>query len=292
MKKELTKILATAVLFTFGIGASTYAFTTGYHDFAELSASEAAADYTIKTTDIGSATTVLALHGGGIERGTSELVEALSGYGKYNTYSFEGLKTADNGSLFLKAIDFDEPTAVSLVQDSDYTVTIVGAEGDGEVTYIGGQNKLLAELIRLHLITKGYNVQTLSVPDRIAGIMNSNIVNQNELFNDSYQLGGVQIALSKGLRDKLVTDAGTLSNYSGAINEALSGSWPVIVSQLEKITKSNGDGCGSGFFSQGFFSRFNPSKPNFEKKVDHILKKGAKTPKELIQNTEDENTEA
>lgn len=282
-KQQLIKILAFVVLFTFGIGISTYAFTTGYSSFAKLSASEEAADYTIKTTDIGSDTTILALHGGGIERGTSELVETLNGYGKYNTYLFEGLKANSNWSLFLRAINFDEPTAVSLVQDSDYTLSIIGATGDNEITYIGGQNKLLAELIRLHLISKGYNVKTLSVPDRIAGVMNSNIVNKNKLLNDSYQIGGVQIAISKGLRDKLVTDSGILNDYSGSIHKALSESWPTIVSLLQKIhpTKSA--------VNNGLLSKFKSysSKRNFDKKVKHVLEKGAKTPKDLIKNIED-----
>lgn len=276
MRKELVKILAVVVLFTFGIGASAYAFTTGYHSFADLSVAEDAADYTINTSDIGSKTTILALHGGGIERGTSELVEALNGSGKYNTYLFEGLKAAGNGSLYLRAIDFDEPAAVGLVQDSAYTLSIIGAAGDDETTYIGGQNKLLAELIKLHLSSKGYNVKSFSIPDRIAGIMDSNIVNQNQMFNGSYQIGGVQIAVSKGLRDKLVTDPGVLNDYSGSINEALNQSWPIIVSQLQKITQSNG---------KGFLSKFNPLKPNFDKKVEKILKKGARTPKDLIENT-------
>lgn len=276
MKKEFIEILAFMMLFTFAIGTTAYAFTTGYSNFAELYVSEDAADYTIKTTDIGRDTSILAIHGGGIQRGTSELVEALKGYGKYNTYLFEGLKTTKNGSLFLKAINFDEPEAVRLVKNSDYTVSVIGAAGDDEVTYIGGQNKILAELIKLHLINKGYKVETLSIPDRIAGVMNSNIVNKNKLFNDSYQIGGVQIAISKGLRDKFVTDSSILNDYSSSINEALSVSWPKIVPHLQKIDKS-----------QGILNKFNPSKKNFDKKIENILKKGAKTPKELIENTKE-----
>ncbi|MEL7565154.1 MAG: poly-gamma-glutamate hydrolase family protein [Dehalobacterium sp.] len=278
MKKQLLRTIAFVALFTFGLGITTYAALTGYNGFAELAAAEDPSDYQITTNDKGKDTTILAIHGGGIERGTSELVEALKGYGKYNTYLFEGLKPTDNGSLFIKAINFDEPTAVDLVQDSEYTVSIIGAAGDDEVTYIGGQNKILAELIKLHLISKGYNVQTLSIPDRIAGIMNSNIVNKNELFNGSIQLGGVQIALSKGLRDTLISHPSVLDDYSGAINNALSKDWPRIVNVLRKFDKPN----------QGFFSRLNPLKPSFEKKVDQILKKDAKTPKELIEDTEEE----
>ncbi|MBR0600577.1 poly-gamma-glutamate hydrolase family protein [Sinanaerobacter chloroacetimidivorans] len=277
MKKEMIRILAVAILFLFGISTSAYAFTAGYHSFNELAAAEDPADYSINVSNTGSSTTILAIHGGGIERGTSELVEALGGYGGYNTYFFEGTKPSGNESLFLRAVDFDEPEAASLVRDSDYTVSVIGAAGNGETTYIGGQNKLLAELIKLHLAAEGYDVKTLNVPSRIAGIMDSNIVNQNKLFNN-YQIGGVQIALSKGLRDKFAADPGTLSDYSGAVNEALSESWPLVASQLQKIIKPNGN---------GFLDKYNPFKPNFDKKVKDILKKGAKTPKELIENAEE-----
>lgn len=275
MKKQLLKIVTLVTLFTFGIGVSAYAFTTSYRSFAELAAAEDPSSYTVKTNVVGSDTTILAIHGGGIERGTSEVVETLGGTGKYNTYSFEGLKAADNGSLFVKATNFDEPTAVSLVNQSDYTVSVIGAAGDDEVTYIGGQNRLLAELIRLHLTARGYSVKTLSIPDRIAGVMNSNIVNKNKLFNGSYELGGVQIAISKGLRDKLVADPGALNNYSGAIDQAVSQSWPTIVKLMSKVNADKG---------QGFFNRFNPEKPNFDKKINKVLEKGANNPNELIDN--------
>ncbi|WP_238446273.1 poly-gamma-glutamate hydrolase family protein [Desulforamulus ruminis] len=134
---------------------------------------------------------------------------------------------------------------------------------------------MLAELIRLHLTAKGYNVKTLNIQDRIAGVMDSNIVNKNKLFNNSYQLGGVQIAISKGLRDKLATDSGTLNDYSGTINNALSESWPTIVELMKKINNNK---------SEGFLNRFNPEKRNFDKKIQKVLEKGAKNPKELIQD--------
>ena len=137
---------------------------------------------------------------------------------------------------------------------------------------------MLAELIRLHLTAKGYNVQTLSIPDRIAGALNSNIVNKNKLFNDSYKLGGVQISISKGLREKLATDSDTLNDYSGTINQAISKSWPTIVKLMDKINNDN---------SQGLLHIFDSSKPNVEKKVESALEKGAKTPDELIKDFED-----
>lgn len=67
MKKEMIKVLAFVVLLTFGIGISTYALTTGYTSFAELAAAEDPSDYQITTNDKGKDTTILAIHGGGIE---------------------------------------------------------------------------------------------------------------------------------------------------------------------------------------------------------------------------------
>jgi phage replication-related protein YjqB (UPF0714/DUF867 family) len=280
MNKKFEKIVAFVLLFTLSIGVSIYALDvgSGYSSFTELAAAEDVSNYTIKTNDIGSDTTILGIHGGGIEKGTSELVEALDGYGRYNTYSFEGLKPTDNGSLFIKAINFDEPSAVRLVRNSDYTVSVIGAQGDGEVTYVGGQNKMLAELIKLHLTAKGYNVETLNIPDRIAGVMNSNIGNKNKLFNDNYQIGGVQVAVTKGLREKLATDSGTLNDYSGTINQALSESWSVVADLMSEINNDE---------SQWSLFRSYSSKSDYEKKIDEALEKGAKTPNELIKNFED-----
>ena len=280
MNKKFEKIVAFVLLFTLSIGVSIYALDvgSGYSSFTELAAAEDVSNYTIKTNDIGSDTTILGIHGGGIEKGTSELVEALDGYGRYNTYSFEGLKPTDNGSLFIKAINFDEPSAVRLVRNSDYTVSVIGAQGDGEVTYVGGQNKMLAELIKLHLTAKGYNVETLNIPDRIAGVMNSNIGNKNKLFNDNYQIGGVQVAVTKGLREKLATDSGTLNDYSGTINQALSESWPVVADLMSEINNDE---------SQWSLFRSYSSKSDYEKKIDEALEKAAKTSNELIKNFED-----
>ncbi|MCR6544526.1 poly-gamma-glutamate hydrolase family protein [Dehalobacterium formicoaceticum] len=279
MNKQFIKTIALVTLLTFGVALGGYAFTSGYSSFAELAAAEDPSSYNVKTSVVGSNTTILAIHGGGIERGTSELVQALGRTGKYNTYSFEGLKANDNGSLFIKAINFDEPKAVSLVNQSNYTVTVIGAAGDDEVTYVGGQNKLLAELVRLHLTTKGYNVKTLGIADRIAGVMDSNIVNKNKLFNGNYELGGVQIAISNGLRDKLVSDSGSLNNYSGAIDQALSQSWPTMTKLMNKVSKNNN--------YNGFMNRFNPEKKNFDKKVNKALEKGANNPTELIENVKE-----
>src|SRR5436190_3467580 len=70
---------------------------------------------------------VLALHGGGIEGGTSEIGLAVAGYhpatlapiadchGLHDLWIFEGLLTTDNNALHVTATHYDDPIALALV---------------------------------------------------------------------------------------------------------------------------------------------------------------------------------
>ena len=52
---------------------------------------------------------VTAIHGGGIEPGTSELAKLISKKGDYNLYSFEGLMKSNNQKLHITSTSFDDP---------------------------------------------------------------------------------------------------------------------------------------------------------------------------------------
>lgn len=49
-------------------------------------------DYEIEVNETDSNVTVVAIHGGKIEKGTTELAYALASHNNYNYYSFQGLK--------------------------------------------------------------------------------------------------------------------------------------------------------------------------------------------------------
>ena len=70
-----------------------------YAGFAELAGHERlGTDYRIRLRSACPAFAIVAPHGGGIEPGTSELAEAVSGE-QLSFYAFEGLKRAGNAAL-------------------------------------------------------------------------------------------------------------------------------------------------------------------------------------------------
>ena len=52
---------------------------------------------------------VTAIHGGGIEPGTTELARRISNVGHYDFYSFEGLRKKNNDQLHITSTNYDEP---------------------------------------------------------------------------------------------------------------------------------------------------------------------------------------
>jgi phage replication-related protein YjqB (UPF0714/DUF867 family) len=86
-------------------------------------------------------TIVMAVHGGGIEAGTSEIALATAGYhpatltpsadgyGLHDFWLFEGLLASNNGDLHVTASHYDEPIATEL-----YPVHAKTRKSFGEMT--------------------------------------------------------------------------------------------------------------------------------------------------------------
>lgn len=160
--------------------------------------------------------TVLAIHGGELEKGTSELAIATAGFHpstmkrlkgrKYAYYLFEStLPAGANGRLHVTSTNFDDPIAIQMLQQTERTVSYHGFNPKGfglpeyaEILYIGGLDHPLKESITQKLIEKGFIVQ--SPPSAIAGNDERNIVNRNSKGM------GVQIELSTPLRNSFFTN--------------------------------------------------------------------------------------
>ncbi|WP_243141202.1 poly-gamma-glutamate hydrolase family protein [Alkaliphilus pronyensis] len=209
------------------------AFGDVYSNFKELSSNTVDdTDYEIKTTVTDSDVIVIAIHGGKIEKGTTELASALSFHNNYNYYSFIGKKTKDNSTLHVTSVKFDEPTALKMVSKSKTTLSIHGCSGLEEFTYIGGLDSELASKIKESLIK--YDFTVLDTPKRLAGESPKNIVNKN------ISSKGVQLEISRGLRTQfLSSDSDKLKNYVLAISEAVNST------KVEVPLKSNTE---SGLF--------------------------------------------
>ncbi len=171
-------------------------------------------DYKIETNVTDSKVAVIAIHGGKIEQGTTELAYAVSSRNNYSYYSYIGLKSRGNSTLHIDSDKFKEPTALEMLAKSQTTLSIHGCAGSAEFTYIGGLDTELRNKIKKSLMKRGFTV--LDAPRNLAGLSPDNIANRNR--NGS----GVQLEISKGLRTQfLAADNARLNSYVLALSEAV-----------------------------------------------------------------------
>ncbi len=88
-----------------------------YTSFVDLAKQQVrGVDYEIEVhRHTASPVAIIAPHGGGIERGTSEIARGIAGE-DFNLYVFEGLKSSGNyAALHLTSRHFDEPACLELI---------------------------------------------------------------------------------------------------------------------------------------------------------------------------------
>lgn len=203
-----------------------------YRNFAELSAHQReGVDYQIQLVNRHSPITVLAIHGGGIEVGTTELAERIAG-SEWSYYSFLGIKSERpndlglrprrNGVLHLTSHHFDEPQALDLVQSpgqSDYCLSIHGFFEDAgrSIACVGGGNSELrdnvAQEIRSEFSSGAFRV-AVEVPCRRFGG-----TDPNNIANRCHQRG-MQLELSHSLRRQTLENPEIAERLAGAIRRA------------------------------------------------------------------------
>src|SRR5262245_3852344 len=109
-----------------------------YKNFADLSRYEQEGiSYQREVKKRRSALAVIAIHGGGIEPGTSEIAKAISGT-EFSYYTFDGIRQKGNERLHITSMLFDEPMCLQIVNDSEIVVAIHGCESEGKVIHVGG----------------------------------------------------------------------------------------------------------------------------------------------------------
>ncbi|WP_285765787.1 poly-gamma-glutamate hydrolase family protein [Peribacillus sp. SI8-4] len=174
--------------------------STSYTSFAELTKNEQKCiDYCIRPYHRNPAIAILAIHGGNIEPGTSEIALALGEKLGASTYSFEGLKRRGNSILHIKSDLFDEPAGVSMAANAQTALTIHGHRNDEDsFIYMGGRNEIFKNLIKQSLDSAGF--QTYEAPKHLLGMGAKNITNTCKIG------AGVQLELSTKLRKSLFED--------------------------------------------------------------------------------------
>jgi phage replication-related protein YjqB (UPF0714/DUF867 family) len=161
-----------------------------YRNFQELEASEPADAWRIVPRPLGTDVAIIAPHGGGIERGTSELATAIAG-AELSLYLFEGLKTYANSELHITSSHFDEPQGMAIVRSAMMVVALHGAAGKKPVVYLGGLNMEPGQAIAGRLQAAGFDV------DRHPGLQGASSAN---ICNRGTSGQGVQLELTMSLR--------------------------------------------------------------------------------------------
>lgn len=177
-----------------------YKSDQGYQNFAELAANEVESeDYTIHFERKDSDVLLLAIHGGGIEPGTTELIKHLASENNYSYYSFNGIKMSGNQTMHITSTQYDEPEALNLVAESSITISFHGYKEEVKKhTYIGGLDKKLAKKMSEKLKEAGFSVS--DSPKEFDGTKEGNIVNKNK------QSKGVQLEISTAQREAFFKD--------------------------------------------------------------------------------------
>jgi phage replication-related protein YjqB (UPF0714/DUF867 family) len=186
-----------------------------YHNFQELIDHEKeGADFKIELVDRKSQIAVIAIHGGDIEPGTTEIAKALA-EDSLSFYSFIGVKKTEeeNDNLHVTSSAFDEPRCLDLVSKSNKIISIHGAKGDDNFLMLGGLDQESIRRLVDALKKGGYEI-------RQAG-ENLNGDSPENICNRCLSGKGIQLEISRGLRDLLKNNPEELSKFCGIIRSSI-----------------------------------------------------------------------
>ncbi|WP_426982611.1 poly-gamma-glutamate hydrolase family protein [Bacillus cabrialesii] len=189
---KIVKILFVFLVFT--PISSIYA-EDAYQNFEELKNNEDPSDYGIVTKETGSPLLVLAIHGGGIEGGTSEVARELSK--EYSMYLFEGLQSSGNSVLHITSTHFDEPQALKMTEIHEYVISLHGYAEEDQQIEVGGTDRERAAVLVEKLQNAGFPAVLLSTDHPHAGVSPNNIANQSKTGLS------IQLEMSTGFRRSL-----------------------------------------------------------------------------------------
>ena len=149
---------------------------------------------------------VIAIHGGEIEPGTSEIAKNISG----NIFP---IYVNENGE-HVSSDSFENEEIKKFLEQISVVISIHG-EKDTEKSFvmIGGLDKDLAKKIEMSLKESGF--ETVSPPESLDGDNPKNICNRG------LSGAGVQIEISRKLRNELMQDENFMEDFCSATRSSL-----------------------------------------------------------------------
>jgi len=169
----------------------------GFASFHELTRQAVEGrDFAIRWQDRPARLLVMAVHGGGIEPGTTEIAEAIAG-ADLGFYTFMGLRPQGNIGLHITSRRFDEPAALALAGRAEVIVTVHGCQGTRPLVLLGGTQRPLLDRLEQSLAAAGFEWEQ---DPRYPGLSPANICNRGRSGR------GVQLELTMGLRRRFFAD--------------------------------------------------------------------------------------
>lgn len=154
-------------------------------------------DYEETLRDRNSKVTVLSIHGGFVEFGTSEIAEEIAG-DDFNYFNFGALKRENRWGFHVTSHNFYQEDLETVLKNSDTEVSIHGCVitgSDRPLVCVGGLDEKLKKLIKDRLESAGFETSTKYFP----AIYRLNVANRAKN-------GGVQLELTYSLRKTLFED--------------------------------------------------------------------------------------
>src|SRR5262249_40676528 len=146
-------------------------------------------------------------------RGTSQIAAAIA-TDRYSLYCFEGCKKAHNDELHITATNFDEPRCRELVKRSDTVIAVHGLAGKDKRIDVGGLDQKLRNRIAENLKRAGFDASIIATGPHAA-------IDRANICNRARTGAGVQLEITRGLRDALKKDEAYLQLFARAVQEAI-----------------------------------------------------------------------
>lgn len=176
---------------------------------------------------------LIAIHGGMIEKYTDNLVKEIAKIIGCNYFTFESKDKNDNLRLHITSTRFNNPICESIVKESFFTISIHGADEEEDIIYVGGLDYYFINIIKNNLNENNFNVPN-KIRSGLKGVSKYNICNKN------IRNMGIQLEVSEGYRNKFfdndkITSLGKL--FIETISESIKEMFSIFLNDLS--TKNN-----------------------------------------------------
>ncbi|MFF1479866.1 poly-gamma-glutamate hydrolase family protein [Streptomyces sp. NPDC058301] len=221
-------------------------------DFARRYKRHEQVDSDQKTAVAYGRTAILALHGGGIEGGTSELCLGIAGYDPatlaakggpvYDYWMFEAIRSSNNSELHVTSKNCDDKVALSIAAANLNVVSLHGCTASQagapvsrpEAVVVGGLNTTLKTYLHDALRAAGFQTIDGSTEPDLAGVEPLNICNRTLLGK------GAQLEITTELRKSMFT-VNTIAGRATSTTPVYDGFVAAVRTAIARLEASGGE---------------------------------------------------